>query len=1495
MLVLPKGTIKNSFDKYFTYVLPEYLPVIKEKITQGIANPGESLSVSYLILKGNGELAWFESTGRLFLNNHKFQMFGITVDITEQKKIQNRLNESENLLRQSQKVAKIGSYILDVNTGIWKSSSYLDELFGIDSNFEKNVSGWLQIVHPDDREMMREYLQTKVLTKLENFNKEYRIKNSSTGKTIWVHGMGEREFDKNGKPVKMIGTIQDINYRIKTDDLLKESESRYHDLLNNLPVGISRSTIGGEVISANPAMAEMYGYDSVEELLQVPAKNYYSTETPREIMLNKLMENGQLLEYETKEYKKDGSLIWVSANYKLVTTKKQNETYIDGVLIDITERKRIEKAIRQKDIEFRKLSANLPDLIFQFTRKPDGSYCVPIASEGIKNIFGCNPEDVVDDFTPIAKVIHPDDAKRVIQEIEYSAKHLSYFTCEFRVIIPGKGMQWIYSRSTPEKLSDGSVTWYGFNMNITERKIIEDAVRISEDKFRGIAEQTSDLISLTDEKGTITYASPAVKLLFGYTSEEMTGRNFIDFLDEKEIPKAFERFSKTLLKGEKTRELELLMKRKDGSLFFGELNGSVFYSGNQYGTIVVIRDISERKAAELELRNKERLLTKITDNFPNSYISIIEKDLTIGFSAGQEFIKQKLDPKLFTGLTLNQVFGDKAGIVRNHYEKKCNEEESNFELCINNQNQKNKTGPLYSDNNEIDRILVVTENITEQKEKEAELLRIKEEEAKSRERYELAMMVTLDGPYDWDLITNEIYYSPRWKEILGYKPHELPNEFSIWEKLTKPSDVKKSWEMLNKHIAGELDKFEMEFKMLHKDGHWVDILSRAIAHFDENGKAIRVVGTHIDISEAKIAEKLLKENEERFRKLIEHMPSGVAIYQPINNGADFKFIEINKRAEIITNSKRKKIIGNTLLEKFPKMKDSPLYGALQNVYKTGKDEYIPSFYYKDSVREGWRENHIYKLPTGEIVAIFNDTTELKEAENTLKSQNEELVKAKLVAQQNEYRFKALHDASFGGIAIHDFGIILDCNHGLSLLSGYSHEELIGSNGVDLLIAQQSREEVFKQIKSEYEKPYEVFGIRKNGEEYPVRLQAKMIPYKNKTVRVVEFRDITEIKKAEIELIKAKEKAEESDRLKSAFLANMSHEIRTPMNGILGFTSLLKEPGLTGEQQQSYIDIIQKSGDRMLNTVNDIIEISKIETGQVSVLLNELNINELLEFMVKFFTPEVQAKGMKLFFKNEVTRKDALINTDESKLTSVLTNLIKNAIKYSKKGSITLSCKKQGEHLFFAVEDTGIGIPENRKQAIFERFVQADIEDRHVHEGSGLGLAISKSYVEMLGGEIHVKSTENVGSIFSFTIKYIAVQSDSMVKKMNVLVNEGKDLDNIYMLVAEDDEVSYFLLENIFKHEKITLIWAKNGQDAIDTLKSHPEINLILMDIKMPGMDGIEATKKIREFNPTIPVIAQTAYALEGDKEKILAAGCNDYIAKPVDKKELMQKIIEFMA
>ncbi|MFO7874937.1 MAG: PAS domain S-box protein [Bacteroidales bacterium] len=382
--------------------------------------------------------------------------------------------------------------------------------------------------------------------------------------------------------------------------------------------------------------------------------------------------------------------------------------------------------------------------------------------------------------------------------------------------------------------------------------------------------------------------------------------------------------------------------------------------------------------------------------------------------------------------------------------------------------------------------------------------------------------------------------------------------------------------------------------------------------------------------------------------------------------------------------------------------------------------------------------------------------------------------------------------------------------------------------------------------------------------------------------------------AENALIKAKQKAEENDRLKSAFLANVSHEIRTPMNGILGFLELLKNPDLESEEKQNYIDIVNQSGKRLMNTINDIIEIARIETGQLETLQEEVNITELMGYHYYYFKPMMDKKGLDFNMVIPPSDDDIMIYTDRHKVDSILHNLLSNSIKFTPEGSVEFGYQRHDDMLVFYVSDTGIGIPHHITDAIFDRFVQADLKLSRPHEGSGLGLSIVKAYVEELGGTVSVQSEPDRGSTFYASIPFISNKEKPAEKPETTMHTEenaksAKEGAPV-VLIAEDEDVSYTFLETLLENEPVTLQRTKTGEEAIEVLRNNPEIILVLMDLKMPGMDGLQATREIRKFNQDIPVIAQTAHALTGDRERAIEAGCNDYISKPINRKHFLQII-----
>src|SRR5665647_2118760 len=485
------------------------------------------------------------------------------------------------------------------------------------------------------------------------------------------------------------------------------------------------------------------------------------------------------------------------------------------------------------------------------------------------------------------------------------------------------------------------------------------------------------------------------------------------------------------------------------------------------------------------------------------------------------------------------------------------------------------------------------------------------------------------------------------------------------------------------------------------------------------------------------------------------------------------------------------------------------------------------------------------------------------------------------------------------ILLNQEGNILNVNKATLDTLQYDRDELEGKSVTLLFEDEYLKKSALKIITDEVViKNKDGFLLTKTGKNVPIIYSSSPIKNEDQIVIGTVFiaRDITEHELISVELIKAKEKAEESDRLKSAFLANMSHEIRTPMNGILGFAGLLKEPDLTGEEQQEFIGIIEKSGERMLNIINDIVSISKVEAGQMEVSISETKINEQIEYIYTFFKPEALNNGIQLICKKTLTNEEAILKTDREKVYAVLTNLVKNAIKFTQAGSIEFGYQKKGDFIEFYVKDSGSGVNKEHQEFIFERFRQGSESLNRKYEGAGLGLSISKAYVEMLGGKIWVESEEGKGSTFFFTLPYNTKSATKIVSN-NEIISDDKEIriNNLQVLIAEDDEASEKLITVAIKKFSKKIIKVTTGVGAVEACRNNPGIDLVLMDIKMPVMDGYEATRQIRQFNTEVVIIAQSAFALTGDREKAIEAGCNDYISKPMKQVVLTALIRKYFS
>jgi PAS domain S-box-containing protein len=754
------------------------------------------------------------------------------------------------------------------------------------------------------------------------------------------------------------------------------------------------------------------------------------------------------------------------------------------------------------------------------------------------------------------------------------------------------------------------------------------------------------------------------------------------------------------------------------------------------------------------------------------------------------------------------------------------------------------------------------------------------EEEKYRELFENAPM-----PYQSLNINGEIItVNKAWLDMLGYTKKAVTGTY-IGNYLTEES-VKKLQERFPLFLKRGLLE-DADFEMITSTGKIVFVTVNGRIQPDSQGEFKATHCLLINVTEKRITQEELTASELRFRQIIQSSPMGMHLYH-LQEDNRLVFTAANPAADKILGVDHRQFVGKSIEEAFPGLINTEVPEKYRDIARKGISWHTEQIEYHDGAIQGAYEVVAFQTEPGKMATVFSDITGRKRTEEALRLSEERLSFALSATNDGIWDYKPLENELFWSDR---FYIMLGYNPGDFSPSYEKWSSLVHPD--DREIIEEALNNCLLRGKDYYSEECRLRN--KKGEYQWFLLRGKVIE-RDVSGTVLRMSgthvDITERKQFYHELLKEKERAEESDRLKSAFLANLSHEIRTPMNAMLGFADLLSVQGTSTEERSTYIDIIQKSGKQLLSIINDIIEISQIETGQITLHLTPVDLVNLMQNLYQQLRVTIPAsKTVELKFIAPPIKDESRIITDEVKLQQILNNLISNAIKYTERGSITVAYEfKDDREIRFMVQDTGIGIDRKYHQLIFERFRQVEGDTAIKYGGSGLGLAISKAYVTMLGGEISVCSLLGKGSTFTFTIPHQQyVQPDTGIARVTEKLRKRLSKCGP-ILIAEDDENSYQLLSRFFSGTCIQLLRAKNGKEAVTICRKNLEIALVLMDIKMPVMNGLDAARLIKKTNPSLPLLAQTAYALEEDKTQIAEAGFSGYLTKPIEKEKLLDLI-----
>lgn len=731
---------------------------------------------------------------------------------------------------------------------------------------------------------------------------------------------------------------------------------------------------------------------------------------------------------------------------------------------------------------------------------------------------------------------------------------------------------------------------------------------------------------------------------------------------------------------------------------------------------------------------------------------------------------------------------------------------------------------------------------------------------------------------DLDLALNIEYWNKAAETLFGYTEKEVKgkNLLHLISNEDKDIAVGSIKDLIDNKTSGQFS-----VRITTKSGKQIICDWHNSSIFFES-KLVGITSVILDISGQRELERKLLESNERFR-ILSNVSFEAIFLSDKGYGVDVNEVGIEMFGYSLDEIK--KMFATDLFEETSKeiVKNNILSGYLEpyevnGVKKNG--EIFPV--------EVQGKNYMHNGRNIRVTAI-RDISERKKAELEIK--------------KKELQFKTIFENTGYGIAVgNNDKIVIDVNDSFCKMTGFSKEEIIGRR-IEFLFDKESldnkplRYDLLDQSKLVV---HERVIVRKDGKKVPIEMNSNKI---DSDFYISFYTDLTERKKTEKaleefnhRLKEAKEKAEESNNLKTAFLQNMLHEIRTPMNGIIGFSEMLGSPDVSVERRKFYTDIIIKSSKSLLDIVNNILDISKVETGLVEVVENKTNINKLLSELFEFFRPQAWEKHLNIFINLPLDDEGSTICVDSVKLRQVLSNLLSNALKFTHHGHIKMGYKVKDRKLIFYVKDTGIGIEGKLHDKIFERFRQADLSTTRKYGGTGLGLAISQAYVKLLKGELWLKSQKGKGSKFYFSIPIAKVNDDSPDLKENTwqsmpdmnFSSDGK------VLIVEDEEFNYIYLQELMRGLEIEIIHASDGYEAVELVKANANIALVLMDLKMPGMNGLKATKKIKKLRPNLPIIAQTAYAMTEDRDRAIQAGCDNYISKPIKKAEFLRIIQNYL-
>lgn len=984
----------------------------------------------------------------------------------------------------------------------------------------------------------------------------------------------------------------------------------------------------------------------------------------------------------------------------------------------------------------------------------------------------------------------------------------------------------------------------------------------------------------------IFFSNAAVETITGYTKQELNDfKSILDFIAPEERVELSQRLERRL-RGEPVPDhYETRILHKNGKVIDVELAVKLRSSGDGSQLVIILRDITQRKEIERSLISSETKFRTVVDNLGEAIVITDIEDRILYLNARLEELSGYSTAECIghVGHELMLHEGEWSKATKRLESRKLGTRET-YELLFKRKNGELRwcsvnAVPFYNLEGDIVGTVGAITDIHDKKQKEIELHR-------AEERFRFMTLATSDVVYDWVFDTNEIWWNEAFARLLQLNPNERI-DLEAWSKRVHPEDRERVMLGLQNATTGKNQVWSEEYRLRRNDGSYAYIIDRGYLIFDERDTPVRMIGAMMDLTERKHSENEIQKAAANTSAIIENTSDAI--------------LSLDKDLNLVTfNSSFQEMFSlHNGVDPYPGMKLEEYFLRHEhNLWRSIFDRVLSGEHFSIERRRsiGGMDERIFEMSfnpireNNEVVgfAIFDkDITERKEADEALKRSKANL--HALIENTSDAIWSIDTDQRL---------ITFNSTFRMMFAASFGIDPV---EGMDLMELTERADHAFWKVTYARALSGEQFTMEHSSQLHGVSyfFEVSFCPIvtdQNLTGVTIFTRNVTERKQMEHQLIAEKERAEEMSRLKSSFLANMSHEIRTPMTAILGFASIIREHARSTELD-SYANTIERSGTRLLATINGILDLAKIEANKIDLRNQLLDVHTEIEKTAEFYRPLALSKGLTLELSSQL---NTTILADEHYLGQILTNLIGNALKFTQTGSIRIEQDSDHENVIIRVIDTGIGISADFLPHIFDEFKQESGGYARVYEGTGLGLTITKRLVQLMNGSIEAESQLGVGS--RFTLRFPHAQTMKTVTNNNEPTSTGAGHEKPQQTVLPrvllvEDTADTAEMIRIFMRGICHLDLAHSAEEALEYIDRHTTFDLLLMDVNLgQGPSGLEVAREIRSKDPyrETPIIALTAFAMQGDRESAIAAGCTDYLSKPFTKAELLKKVNQFL-